>query len=450
LIPVVAHNWGGVIRARGQDVVAWAPMGSMVRCHNNSFEQVNAMRRTSQWVVPLMVVGGAGIGYGIGYAMDRSQERRVEETKVQIGAAGASSALIIFDGRFYDVSRAATSGDGASAANPLGRDALVAAMQRGQPQLQGMLDRASENIGNCAARMFQELVSSNVGGVQKFGDVRIASSGCNCGTSNDNLIHCSGSTGNMASLAHTRPCPQNRNMSGFPTNGTCYFRTGFGPVSGSPDRTAAYDLHRARLIENYINHHRPDLRGRLNITPNTSTDAARLNSLQICMASGTFNDISTALGQSAGNCPQSFFAANGPAESLAEWMGAHRALQEVGANLTAQNNTLTTELFDKINNTFELMVDTETAVTGMDILDTQFGKDRPWLQTARGRGTLIGAGVGVLAGLGYWFAEGRSVFCNVGGIGNIRMNNTFSIPTFREYIIRHNYMTPADMNIPRP
>ncbi|MCL2737746.1 MAG: hypothetical protein FWE17_02705, partial [Alphaproteobacteria bacterium] len=326
---------------------------------------------------------------------------------------------------------------------------LVAAMQSGNTSLQAALDAARQNVNDCAAKLFQELVSPSAEGAAKFGDVRISSRGCECGASDENLIHCSGHPANPASVASRRPCPAGRTAGGFRRDGTCYFRTGFGPVATAADRTASFDLHRANLINDFMASHqniarRMDLR--VDSGPNN-----RLNSLSVCMTSGTFGDLSDALSTTPQNCPRTLFAANSPAESLGEWMRAAEALRLAGEDLAQTGSPLLDELLAEIDGTLDLLLTTEATITGRNVeelLDLEFGKNRPWLQTARGRGTLIGGGIGALAGIGYYFAEGKSVFCNVGGMGQPRLNGTFSIPTFRQYIISRNYMNLDEMNPP--
>ncbi|GHV35217.1 hypothetical protein AGMMS4952_27570 [Spirochaetia bacterium] len=73
-VPVVAHNWGGIIKKDGDSVVTYVSLGDTFKCSANEFEQVAILQRTSQWVAPLMVVAGGGIGFGIDYAVDTKRE----------------------------------------------------------------------------------------------------------------------------------------------------------------------------------------------------------------------------------------------------------------------------------------------------------------------------------------------------------------------------------------
>jgi hypothetical protein len=502
LIPVVAHNWSGVIRKDGQDVVAWAPMGNLLKCNANAFENISAMRRTSQWVIPVMVAGSAGIGAGIGAIIDNNQKKRDERIKKalekNIGTAldnyensnssAVSSQDVTFNGAVYNV----TTNQGI-------RDLKAS--------LEGWEKGARDLINVCAMQMFRDLYSLEVNGSMKWGRIKISKE-LTCdydGYSYDYLycqfqnIHkptttkadCGGDSAGyteqtdfnnpyVTKVASKNPSGEmfyigdksNKNNIG---QGMCYFRDSQGSGEVREDATIQADKARADFLasltgNNIIN---ASLRTFLNKWTFT-TNGTHKNSIGeilnyiVVKSDGSvkFSDIDSVkitqmylnekltcsdadlkkiLPEIANNVQP-----NDHENILLQARAAVTALNRAIAEASKYTEDKKVEVEPSSEETIEDII--ETAMSLQDTRNAIFGKGgtidkafadntkKGFFQKNVGKGLLIGTGVGALAGLGYYFAEGASVFCNVGGLEQVKLDKVYSIPSFREYIVKKGYL----------
>ncbi|MDR1696999.1 MAG: hypothetical protein LBR41_02130 [Rickettsiales bacterium] len=498
-IPVVAHNWGGVIKKDGQPVMTYVPMGSLMRCDQKLFEQVSNLRRSSQWVVPTMVVGGAGLGTGIGAIIDANQNRRAEELAMTdydycVKQKGAShqdcEKLISTSG---SSSGGATITYGAVTYNlplsPTDAAALRAAIERDVRQggnLNSKISQARDVVENCVRAEFHNLVSVNVSGSPKWGRIKIASNNTACDTASDSgVLYCQfqnihGTTAGMADCAKNSfadsgftntyltsvdsrsPSAEKLFTSGNAASvgqGKCYFRDSLGAGETRADATVQMDENRTWILRDYIEngpdgelkrqlsqfeYHAYEYKSGLSAAGDILgyvTVESKGNAKFSDVARGSCGDAdlekllpgTDVLGTS-GN------ASIGYDDNLMEAYGALLALQDANAlsGGTVDLNAIMA-MIDSIENSATAIYNMKQGVNGEAIV-AGLGAGRKFMQTATGRGLLIGTGVGSAAGLGYWFAEGASVFCNVGGLDQVKLNRSYSIQSFRDYIISRNYI----------
>ena len=480
LVPVVAHNWNGIIRVNGQDVMAYAPMGNVFKCGAESFEQVTYMRRSSQWVIPVMIVGGAGIGAGIGAIIDHYDNKKAENFKNEVAAnaynghdasrkgnpyftvtGGTATATLTWNGVPYNL------GDPDSRKALAGK--LGVALQPGastdDKQLKDLIAATEGNINVCVADMFKELVSPKVRGQGKFGRIKITGDdACDSGgldavkycQKDDKCVDCQGFNDQIR-------CPdgvtaQGKTFgtldgNGIAVGGRCYFRDGLGPVADNPnaDSTASDDVWRANRIQYFIRE-LPNLSNVQAIqkggcTPpqvqNYSKPLRGQSRLRwVTFRCSTPFDVIANSFETTGTC-DTFKLENTRDELMAAYGAASALKAYLASNPGAAVNAIDTTALEKLLATIETKVKAVTVSTTEEFdmrVDEEFGSKRPFFQTATGRGLLIGTGVGALGGLGYWFAEGASIWCNVGSLQQVKLGKSWSIPTFRDYIISHNYI----------
>ncbi|MCL1786260.1 MAG: hypothetical protein FWG39_03905 [Alphaproteobacteria bacterium] len=440
LVPVVAHNWNGVIKSSGRDVVAWAKMGDIVRCNAKSFEQISVMRRSSQWVVPLMVVGGAGVGAGVGYLVGKGGNDNNNEQQA------ATSGPIQVGDFWYDISvdvtLAARTG---SKESPFGRDKLadVLAGTGGGNNANGAINAARVQQDLCVGQMFQELTSGNMNGTPKFGNLRITT-GLDCDKTPDDKYPQTGvlvcQKGNTSSIQVV--CVGGEKPGGFQSTGKCYYRDGFGAVTHDATTTASFDGLRGATIRAHMENQEFkgfDFHDRLQNSGCTFEIPSDKNGRVLIKCSEkTFGQIANGF---ADKCDSDKFG--NAYMALQQKIGAASALQAfMETNPGATRNGLTKAQLDAM---LAAMVDVEAGMGQTAAIKggtAGGGGDPKWYSwnSSIGKGMYIGAGVGALAGVGYFFAEGKSVFCNVGGICSPKLDKSCSIPSFRDYIIKHNYV----------
>lgn len=553
LIPVVAHNWGGIIKSDGEDVVAWAPMGEMLKCSGDAFEQVSGLRRSSKWVVPVMIGGGAGIGTLIGWRMDVGREKREEaerlarekavndrekkireevdaameaEIKAKLAAAGEAPVSITYNGRTYwltgekndlealmavlkdDIKPFKTGSTGA-----LGKvgDAFP------ESELQEQLKAYDDNIKICLQESFMELVSTGTCTSPKMGRIKITKTndGCIAGTSQKNeriycwydVIHKSISSPADCSYNGNNDGRDTQNKSLFPENGQCYYRdeitkydntskvvnqkgdelgtavdlhqniTGAPTINTSqPDATISSDLHRWKTIESFgricpdallsktcewVRDTIRDFSADPNPDRKDTETGHTLGSIKVYSKNPekTFN---SAIGNSnLKNCICKGITGV-PQQTIEKALSQLGALIEVNAfyqNIKGKEVRGIDPEFDvnlgKIKSMLETAKANYEALAKLDadikssvgIVFDKYGvykeeepEKKGFFEKSIGKGLLIGTGIGAAAGLGYFFAEGASVFCNVGGMEQVKMNRSYLIPTFREYLLKRNYL----------
>ncbi|MCL2338646.1 MAG: hypothetical protein FWC51_01675 [Proteobacteria bacterium] len=516
LIPVVAHNWSGVMSANGGDIVAWAPMGNMLTCNSHAFENVSSLYKTSQWVIPVMILGGAGVGAGIGALIDSHEAKVAAEnakkqkeaadalkTKVNatlsagVGMVGDTSATYVtYNGVTYQLRKANAADTSCADCDPSapGRAELIAALKPSVGGNSADLGTYAKSVLTCLKQNFREMVSTNnCAGDLKLGRIKITADPNGCLTNGGNRLYC------WYDDEHIRPsgggiwsdCNTDGRNSGretarhafFASNGQCYYRdeitaqradanqykSGAGQFALFYDTTAADDVHRwgvimdfkARVCDNAqyaavtagAGEFAAACQWANDVANNFSGRADKANAagntfnyfVVNAKGSKTFGDM--VAGVACGACA----GANGALPSLSdetverlrEQYGALSALQNyAGPDDSAALNQMLASIAAKYNVAANLSAQIG-AIDG-DI-DNMFGTDaaakkKGFFQKNVGKGLLIGTGVGALGGLAYYFAEGASVFCNVGGLAQPKMNKSYSIPSFRQYIADHGYL----------
>ncbi|NMA32504.1 MAG: hypothetical protein GX944_01070 [Alphaproteobacteria bacterium] len=467
-IPVCAHNWSGIIKKDTEDVCAYVDMNKVITCNADLFEQIDSMRRTSQWVVPLAVAGGAGIGTGVGALIDNKQNKKAEElAKIADGAQSGFSGVIEFNGGKYKL--------------PEEADKLKAAI-KGHANLKGKMTKVNTLIDECAKSMFVDLTSQTVNGAQKWGRIKLTDSDTNCKSDvhDDNVKYCQfqnmhSQINKLADCAKTAftdagfkddyiktvksTNPSNSYLKSFGSwtrNATCYFRDSLGSGEAHVSATIQSDQATIEFLKNYIQKfnnstdtNRKELVDKLNkfeFESNFSTSGVSnatgdiINYVVVKSKDANTTQFSSIIG---GKCDaqelNNIF--NDTTSGSMTGASANNILLEAFGALTALNsiNNLDSELEDLFN----------TLIMSDDILEIQglgskireyFGADRPFFKTAKGRGLLIGSGVGAVAGLGYWFAEGAGTFCDVGGLEQVKLKKSYSIPSFRDYLINKGFI----------
>ncbi len=474
-IPVCAHNWSGIIKKDGADVCGLVNMNTALRCDANLFDQIDVMRRTSQWVVPLTVAGGAGIGAGVGAIIDNQNEKR-EKAAFEAGRQGVEPGSL----------NASVAAEIQIDGQPASPELLAAA-----------LTKAEDNIKKCAAEAFTELVSPNYG-VCKLGRIKITS-GANCDVnSNDaaepktstggfpycsyNYVHKTDSAGNASSLVKGNcngtedayvQCPS----VGFSTisSGTCYYRdevTGTNADRGyqgsnrpnifalDEDSTAAYDKHRAEMLKNLGNAidandtafgELKKAIDKVTITAGAATQELEAggvrnsNSMDYVKitTSDTFGNI---LSQMTGGSGVTSGACKAATDDL--FGGETLAKASAGNTIERMNQAVgyfeglgySQDLIKRLKVVASARAEISFTYDSYDDWDNSSDGKKGFFQKAVGRGLLIGTGAGAAAGLGYWFAEGASTFCNVGGMQQVKLGKSYSIQSFRDYLYSKGFI----------
>ncbi len=439
-IPVVAHNWSGIIQKDDKPVVAYIPLGTAMKCDADLFsDQVSALRRSSQWVVPVMVAGGAGVGAGVGYLMDKSADKKLAATKTELGFSSEETVdentdnnnkanKYTYNGVTYDLN------------NP--EDIEKARKELAKVDLSSEIKSNLHNLAQCMRVNFKNMVST------------YAPAGSDFTTKWGFFV-----------ITENGDCDKNGKLftsGGYNPNGVCYYRwpnpdpnSGKNtpiPVTGAYDGTFSYDQHRLDILREFTLLNRPDaisendwkevgdlqqlFSDRLPSASDATFEVKQENKtgtfVKIKLKSGKFGDIAT--GSETCSTPDNVLTGevgdtnNRELESFYNLQGMLTVLI---------NKKADSELIVKLNQVNGVIESNKV----LNVLNKNYGtEDKGFFQKNVGKGLLVGAGVGAVGGLGYWFAEGASVFCNVGGLEQVKLNKTYSIPTFRDYIINHNYM----------
>ena len=489
-IPVCAHNWSGIIKKNGEDVCGLVDMGTALRCDANLFDQITAMRRTSQWVTPLMIAGGTGIGAGVGAAIDKSQNKKAahlatlayeNESAYKHGKGGI--AVITFDGRDYELPKMAND--------------LKAAL-RTNKTLEGKTKEAEGLIDNCASKMFWELVSvDGIENEQKWGRIKISRTVSACKSDDNDYIFCQfqnihRTTKDMADCAkgdfskalninpsytpgqrHTNPREDhfywgNGNSTNI-ADGKCYFRDSQGSGEVNVSATIQQDWARMKFLQHYKSTATGggDSRSKLKtaLSGFNFDEAGLAKSTNATYSGNVANILNWVLVESNGDTRFGDVPRIGTCDATAidnllsdeGYLGS--ASQVAGWKNTTNNilmeaygALLALKMYGGLDAELEGLyavldgIQVQAgAINGIheglgDRIKADLGENRPWHKTATARGMLIGGLVGVAGGLTYWGLEGASTFCNVGGFEQVKLNRSYSVPTFREYLLNKGFV----------
>ena len=482
-IPVCAHNWSGVIQKDDVDVCTLVDMNTAMICNEELFDQVTALRRSSQWVVPLTVAGGAGIGAGIGAVIDKKQEAKAAE----LASKSAANDKLYEDMKNSISEKLTFMGVDYNLKDEKDRKALKAVLE-GSKDLKSKITEANELIDSCAHEMFKELVSLEVKGSKKWGRIKISENIPSCSTDDNDYIYCQFQNlhstadktgdcdkGNFSTTQNINPTytpavnstnpkienyymGNNNNVSNIP-NGTCYFRDSQGSGETDTFATVQADLWRTEFLTNYRENaqvddtydsqFRTDLKNKLmpyifnkNQVNATGVNGKILNSVLVIGP-----EFKTVLNlQAPKQCTEAAINAILPTENNMSGGSTNNILmQAYGALLGLQQ---TGDMDDNMEAFFSALqfidvyasaVANYNAGLGLEI-EENFGKQRGFFDKAIGRGLIIGSSVGAVTGLGYWFAEGASTFCNVGDMEQVKLKKSYSIPSFRDYMYDKGFL----------
>ena len=330
--------------------------------------------------------------------------------------------------------------------------------------------------------MFVELTSNTVNGKPKWGRIKLTN-GSDCASSDhdvNKVKYCqfqnphSGTNSKadcaknlyketpfnddyLKSVNSTNPISSYFNSWGnWGRDATCYFRDSLGSGEAHVSATIQSDQATIEFLKNYIQKfnnstdtNRKELVDKLNkfeFESNFSTSGVSnatgdiLNYVVVKSKDANTTQFSSIIG---GKCDaqelNNIF--NDTTSGSMTGASANNILLEAFGALTALNsiNNLDSELEDLFNTL--IMSDEILEIQGLGSkIREYFGADRPFFKTAKGRGLLIGSGVGAVAGLGYWFAEGAGTFCDVGGLEQVKLKKSYSIPSFRDYLINKGFI----------
>ncbi len=469
MVPAVAMNWGGTISKGGDEVVAYVPMGSTFTCNADAFSGVNALRRSSQWVVPLMVVGGAGAGYGIGYAVDNAAEKKQQErddklranlTAAMTSEAGQAAFMSSSDMRQFLQSNSSTSSsselntvqtiiaggniDPQKLRDALNRDLVdlnrklsaidtsAKTINRGTPRdkrcdvyatFLALVNTANKNCGDpkitndniyerkvqcveCCTDDIKNLTKS----VQKDVDRVLYVNARKSGTLIDNFDLAYNTDGGIS----INVGPKNGNSTTF-----AQVRAAYNQLNcKSTMDTVTINLSEAQKIQEQINMLERVLKTLEN------------EGIYVKGSDNTTQSGSTSFDQQLSSLSES---ASGTSQTLSEIM--EKMLSDAFDSLNYQ----TDEEGNFITTSGEVQYDED----GEEIAGSEEQKvaiKKSFFGRKGTKGAAIGAGVGAAAGVTYWALEGASVHCNVAGMADIKLKKTYSIPTFREYIINNGWI----------
>jgi hypothetical protein len=342
-------------------------------------------------------------------------------------------------------------------------------------------------------------VSADVNGECKLGRIQLTKdNNFNCYKSNrQDALYCKYdrvyADGNDASKhgfancnnnsAEPKVCPRNANwrdaacyfrdeVTRVNTSEAVYYKTNTSDKSGAKlvgvpnvfasaeDTTAAFDLHRYDVLKDFTNSdYGKDNFGKenwfetlsnLKLSMDNNPDGdnyenARYSSFQAYLESGKFGDIvdgtetdSIKLFESC-KLLSGMKDINGESDKAVGYNSIEKlvAYQAYIAGLDTVPGALSG---------VKISIDNAIDASGKIVMDTDKIKNilspekKKFFQRAVGRGLLIGAGVGTVAGVGYWFAEGASTFCDIGGLEQVKLNKTYSIPSFRNYLMDKGFI----------
>jgi roadblock/LC7 domain-containing protein len=374
MVPVVAKNWSGVISSSDGDAVGYYPFGSFLKCDADLFDSISVMRRSSQYVVPLMIVGGAGIGAGIGAAVrDEDAEKRKAEVTYKI--LDESETVTETKERVSDNSSAVESEKTAAKADA---ERLLTELKNEhykyfcQAYPMYMVMRIRDNV-------MTELPQKGNAFEKTFVD------------KNDN------------------------DMENYAISFNSFMQLDLGE-EGYKDVgdqcKGARDLQAMLKNSGATFEYKPNPNGYVKFAVNdVATFKTELNKYATVSAYGlSTNNIGTT------------------AQMLSQTMSNYSAAMlkttnEIGKLLNERGTMLSHEILDQLNIMVNKTKVIEKVTPETSIFDNSIVK-----------GAAIGAGVGAAAGLAYFFAEGANIDCLIGNIKTIGLDDTYRLPSFREYL----------------
>ncbi|MDR0449051.1 MAG: hypothetical protein LBG89_01135 [Rickettsiales bacterium] len=384
MVPIVAVGTGGKISSGDGDAVAFYPFGSYVKCDAGMFDTISVMRRNSQYIVPAMIVGGGLAGAGIGLAVDKYQEGQAKK-KVDANAAAAGAEAGV---------AAASSGSKLST-----KQDFLAEIERIKKQMD-----ANDTTFWCAS--LPRDVANNIKSTMA-----------------------AGTTWNCIAQSELK----------YPNQGDAFmFDVIAGNLNNAKDMLSRTnrECQPALDIMNYINNtakfeYAPSIKcaGKTGpaVTIKYSVDGQwkYFGDNEILEGKRRANEMSSKLEALVKNLPPvgNFDKAQYMADR-ANRVNELKLLepQIAGSNLSQSEKN---DLYIIINDLSKLYIKQDGEKQSI------FGKI--WDSNV-GRGAILGTAVGAVAGTAYFFYEGANTKCDIGGFKSIGLDDTFRMPSFRDFI----------------
>lgn len=486
-IPVVATNWSGDITKNGQVVMEYVPMGTQFSCSKNSFDQVSALRRSSQWVMPLLVVGSSGIGFGIDYAMDSKKEKQEQEAlreqQERLKREEANRLAMIANKQVtadtdklnaeldtYENARKGLEDMGfellsSAVTNTRETEVVITKCYAQTGNLKKSYARLEGTSNLLIAESGKEFQKTCQDAINKMKNQLSAKGGKPTGEKEiswDKTTHAAGliddacvtgakvgavvgggsglvlSGGNIVAGAGTAVAG---GVTGCITGGnlSLAWTTLVSTVEGSHNTAkAASNIVHGREI------------GRVEGANSAYADAvATINRLgsQACASEAnaektlsTIKGLTAALSSDMGNLKSAISNVRAVCKGVIKTDKIEVSEQEVTnvySNVQVEINKMDDMLSNLRNINYTPVSLTDDEYNSLTEKTTE--KTKTFWEKKGVSGAVIGAGVGSAAALGFWAAEGASIRCNIAGLADIKLNKTYSIPSFKEYLIQKGF-----------
>ncbi|MCL2629198.1 MAG: hypothetical protein FWD33_00660 [Alphaproteobacteria bacterium] len=475
MVPIVALGQNGKVISSGDgDAVAFYPFGSVVQCNANTFDSIRVMRRTSQYVIPALIVGGAGVGAAVGHFWPRGncpegfvsannrcvqcpenyvpvpdQNICINHQTERIAVMKESKGGTVTDlrpTRAEDLQRLANQ-NAASATS-------VSAPRSGTSgekftEFQKELDELDERFKKEDIQFWCDAAPRNLR--HEIGSIFTSSKTWNCLAQSEfaSIYRADGAspqvflTSLSNSVNNARMLLQNFNKLNdveecrkaaefgnfvnnnvrfnYVANGTC------GSITG-PMITISYNINGQWTYFGETRTSVPQGEAAKN------RFMADLNKFGIPQGGGIF--AATHMSRLDSRVTKLSQLANEINDSLSN---AEISVQE--------RNELLSRIL-RLEQEIETVTEMET-IPGVTAEEKKGWMSRVWGNRVA-RGAIIGAGAGAAIGIAYWFYEGSRTKCDVGGFQTVDLGKTYRLPTFREHIQRNPPMMTPVQPVPMP
>ncbi|MDR2685208.1 MAG: hypothetical protein LBB23_00345 [Rickettsiales bacterium] len=431
MVPIVGTNFGKVIKNSDGDAVAHYPFGSGVQCNAGIFENISVMRRTSQYVIPAMIVGGAGIGAGVGYLVKNKQS----SATANVVTTNTSTA-----GQTTTASQTQASGAGTNSTQ------TTASANDSKEQIAKDLEILANNVFNGRVDLYckylpAKMIDAIEELLQTSGSEKLGSQTVNCLGEKEFLRPDKKMKNPALSLAawvsrfdnDRRLLESQLAIEEFKTNTNCanavkvkeFFDKNNGEInveyvslSAAKSRPANQKgcLNKNVAEEMIAITYKGKPYGSLQV-PNDHVKTAVVNNLKTLSTGvgGTFNN-----------------------DKFIDAIIKDASDARLSQLQTITNRIKNAKLGSKEKDDLEKKIAELTSQIENDkkkIKGTSIGS---FIDKALGNqmvtGALIGAGAGAVGGLIYYFVEGSNTKCEVGDFKTMNLSETYRMPSFRDYL----------------